>query len=75
MATITVRNLPDEVVDRIKAAARNHGHSMEQEVRDILEDRFTSRDAVFERIERRWERLPSATKDEIDHWIEEGRGS
>ncbi len=36
MAAITVRNLDDDVRDRLRLLAASHGHSMEAEVRSIL---------------------------------------
>ncbi|MCU0837009.1 MAG: Arc family DNA-binding protein [Chromatiaceae bacterium] len=36
MAQVLVRNLEDDVKDRLQQRARRHGHSMEEEVRDIL---------------------------------------
>ncbi|MBX2805777.1 MAG: plasmid stabilization protein [Hyphomicrobiales bacterium] len=36
MAQLIVRNIEDEVKDRLAERARLHGHSMEQEVRTIL---------------------------------------
>lgn len=36
MAQILVRNLEDHVKDRLRARAQRNGHSLEQEVRDIL---------------------------------------
>ncbi len=36
MATITVRGLDDEVRAALKRRARRHGHSMEEEARQIL---------------------------------------
>ena len=38
MAQLIVRNLDDQVKERLAQRARRHGHSMEQEVRDILRD-------------------------------------
>jgi plasmid stability protein len=38
MAQITIRNLDDQVRNRLKARARRSGRSMEAEVRDILRD-------------------------------------
>lgn len=43
MAQFVVRNLENAVKERLRRQARRHGHSMEEEVRDIL------RDAVRER--------------------------
>ncbi len=37
MAMLTVRNLPDEVHRALRVRAARHGHSMEAEVREILE--------------------------------------
>ena len=37
MAMLTVRNLPDEVHRALRLRAARHGHSMEAEVREILE--------------------------------------
>ena len=36
MASITVRNLDDELKQRLRLRAAQHGHSMEEEVRQIL---------------------------------------
>ncbi|PWR22170.1 FitA-like ribbon-helix-helix domain-containing protein [Zavarzinia compransoris] len=36
MASITIRNLDDELKRRLRVRAAEHGRSMEEEVRDIL---------------------------------------
>ena len=36
MASITIRNLDDEVKRRLRVRAAEHGRSMEEEARDIL---------------------------------------
>jgi plasmid stability protein len=36
MASITIRNLDDELTARLRRAAAEHGHSMEEEARRIL---------------------------------------
>jgi len=36
MAQLTVRNLEDDVRDKLRELARKHGQSMEETVRDIL---------------------------------------
>lgn len=38
MAQLIVRNIEDEVKERLAQRARRHGHSMEEEVRTILRD-------------------------------------
>ena len=73
MATLTIRNVPDEVVARLKKVAANKGHSMEQELRDLLKTRYPSRAEVLDRVEQRWETLPPVSAEEIDQWIAEAR--
>ena len=73
MATLTIRSLSEELVERLKLAAARSGRSMEQEVRQLLEQRYASRGEVLQRVEERWRRLPKATAAEIAAWVAEGR--
>lgn len=73
MATVTIRNLPDEVVERIKRSAEGHGRSMEAEVRDLLTRRYRDREAILARIQQRWEKGPRVSVDRIEAWIDESR--
>lgn len=73
MGTITIRNLPDDVVERIKQAARAHGHSMEQEVRETLARRYDDRATVIERVRGRWAALPSNDAETVRHWRDTDR--
>jgi plasmid stability protein len=43
MATITIRNLPDEVRDRMRVEAAKKGHSMEEEARQYLAQGYRPR--------------------------------
>jgi plasmid stability protein len=74
MATITVRNLSEHVVEKLKARARLNGRSMEQEVREILESCTLDRSAVIEKVRASWKRQkrrPSV--EEVNRWIREMR--
>jgi plasmid stability protein len=74
MATLTIRSVPQRTLRRLKALAKRQNVSMEQAVRDLLEEHTGERSAVLEQIERSWERQarrPNA--EEIDSWIEAGR--
>ena len=73
MATLTIRNLPDDVVERIKKTATIRGVSMEQEVRDVLETRFAPRAQVIERMRERWNRLPKTRAKSVQEWRTKGR--
>lgn len=68
LATLTIRNLPEELVERLKSAARENGRSMEQEVRTLLQRRYASRGQVLRRIRERWEGLPAVTPEEAERW-------
>lgn len=49
MATLTIRDLDDELRVRLRVRAAQHGRSMEAEVREILRDVLT-RPAVHDRL-------------------------
>lgn len=73
-STITIRNLPARVVRGLKALARRRNQSMEQEVRDILEEHVAERASVLKQVEASWERQARRpTAEEIDAWISVGR--
>jgi plasmid stability protein len=74
MPTLTIRNVPPRIVQSLKSLAQRHGRSMEQEVREVIEEHVTEREAVLEQIEASWgeqRRRPSAA--EVDRWLEAGR--
>jgi plasmid stability protein len=74
MPTLTIRNVPPTVVRSLKALARRHHRSMEQEVRELLEVHFSERRSVLDQVEAAWvrqTRRPSAR--EIDDGITVGR--
>jgi plasmid stability protein len=74
MATLTIRNVPTRVVRSLKALAKRRNTSMEQEIRDLLEEYAMERSSVLKQIEASWarqSRRPSAK--EIDSWINAGR--
>lgn len=73
MAAITIRNISDELVDRIKLLAEQKGVSMEQEVRDLLQARYGKRSEVISRIRRRAENLPIEQENRVQTWKEVGR--
>ena len=73
IATITIRNVSDELVKRIKRLAEQKGILMEQEVRDLLQSRYVQRSAVIERIRQRSETLPLIVASQLQDWKEQGR--
>ena len=53
---MTIRNVPVRVVRNLKALAKRQGKSMEQQVRDLLEEHAGDRSSVLEQIEASWNR-------------------
>jgi plasmid stability protein len=53
MATLTIRNLDPAIKERLRVRAAQHGHSMEAEVRSILQATLSARPPapnLYERI-------------------------
>ena len=73
-ATLTIRDVPARVVKGLKSLARRQNKSMEQEVRDILEQHVTERASVLKQIEASWaQQMRRPEPREIEAWIASGR--
>ena len=79
MATITVKNIPDELFARLKAAAAGNRRSINNEIINRIEKSFSPQrmtaETLLARIRRFHEGLPSPplTIDQIREAREEGR--
>ncbi|MGI9280857.1 MAG: FitA-like ribbon-helix-helix domain-containing protein [Endozoicomonas sp.] len=73
MATLTIRNLPADLIDRLKASAKASNRSMEQEVRELLETRYQQKSLVIRAIKDSWDELPETPAESMDVWRHEGR--
>lgn len=51
MAQVLVRQLDDDVVDRLKKRAKEHGRSLQSEVKTILEDAVPDYEGAWKRID------------------------
>jgi plasmid stability protein len=51
MATLTIRNLPDDVHDALRRQAAEHRRSMEAEAREVLQAAVVRRPSAAERAE------------------------
>ena len=74
MPTLTIRNVSQRVVQSLKSLAQRNGRSMEQEVREVIEEHVAEREAVLTQIEASWtdqRRRPTAA--EVDQWLDAGR--
>lgn len=52
MANLTIRNVDDDVVERLKARAKTHNRSLEAEIRQVLIDQVHPRWRGAELLER-----------------------
>lgn len=63
MATLTIRNLPDAVRDKLRVRAAENGRSMEAEARDLLARAVSARtDASMDDVTTRVKEVQGALK-------------
>jgi antitoxin FitA len=63
MASLSVRNLDDELVARLKRRAARHGHSAEAEVREILRQALSGEvESSFEDLAAEFRKLTSGRR-------------
>jgi Antitoxin FitA-like, ribbon-helix-helix len=74
MPTLTIRNVPPRLVRTLKALAKRNRRSMEQEVRELLEESVGERLSVLHQIESGWgDQARRPEPGEIDGWIQTGQ--
>lgn len=80
MATLTLRNVPDELVERLKGNAARNRRSLNQEVIcQLLEGgpRYPDSDEILRDIDELVAELEASGEwilpEDVDRWIEEGR--
>lgn len=77
MATLTIRNLPSEVQEALKARARTHGCSTEEEVRRVLKAAVAPKGTGFgtqlATIAKEGSHLPSAYISELHNHRPKGQ--
>jgi plasmid stability protein len=54
MANVLVRDLDDDVLKQLKAAAKAHGRSLQAEIHDVLERASTRNLAETRRLSAQW---------------------
>lgn len=75
MATLTIRNLDDEVVEKLKQRAKAHHRSLEAEVRVLLIEAASrpSREEFFKQAERIRAMTPNVPQTDSTELIREDR--
>lgn len=73
MGTLTIRKIPEKVLTRIKAVASRNNHSMEKEVRELLERKYATKPEIATRIRNRWKELPRTSPTQLKIWRQIGQ--
>ena len=74
MANVLVRNLDDDVLKQLKAAAKAHGRSLQAEIHDVLQRASTRNLADTRRLSALWlKRLRHSTHSDSVASIREDR--
>jgi antitoxin FitA len=74
MANLLVRNLDEDVLRALKAAAKAHGRSLQAEIHEVLRNASVRRLAETRRLSARWlRRLRDSTQSDSTALIREDR--
>jgi plasmid stability protein len=74
MANVLVRDLDDDVLKRLKAAAKAHRRSLQAEIHEVLRNASARSLAETRRLSARWlERLRASSQSDSAALIREGR--
>ncbi|MBA3886498.1 MAG: hypothetical protein H0X67_12320 [Acidobacteria bacterium] len=74
MANVLVRDLDDDVLKQLKAAAKAHGRSLQAEIHDVLQRASTHNVAETRRLSAQWlKRLRHSTQSDSVAAIREDR--
>jgi hypothetical protein len=68
MGTITIRNLPGDLIEKIKESAKRHNLSMEQEVREVLKNTYINKIEIIDLIINSWNDNFAPSPEEVEQW-------
>lgn len=69
----SIKNVPDDLAERIRERARRHNRSLQGELMTILEEAVEPRPLTVAEAYRRVKSLNLKTRDEATGWIREER--
>jgi plasmid stability protein len=76
MANLLIRNLEDDVLKQLKAAAKAHGRSLQAEIHEVLRNASARRLAETRRLSAHWlKRLRGSMQSDSAALIREDRDS
>ena len=75
MSSLTIKNIPDEMLMLLRERAKRHHRSMQGELMLILEEATAPAMMSLEQVQKRVEELGISTGDESTRWVQELRGA
>ena len=74
MATLTIRNVPEDRIVVLKERARHNRRSMQAELLTILDQVLLTRAQTLQAIKDSWkQQARPTTSEEVQRWIKESR--
>ena len=70
---LSVKNVPDDIVERLRSLAKRNHRSLQGEMMTILEEAIGSRELSLDQAEKRLSNLGFRTGDDSTAWIRELR--
>ena len=75
MPSVSVKNVPEELMERLRARAKQHHRSLQGEMLAILEEAARPKKLTVAEARRRLDELDFRTPDQATQWIREDRDS
>ena len=73
MPNLPIKNVPEPMVERLRARAKQHHRSLQSELMAILEEAVQPRKLSLEEVRQRVKELGIQTGDESTAWVRELR--
>lgn len=73
MPNLSIKNVPEDLVARMRARARGHHRSLQGELLSILEEAVAPTKLSLDEVRRRVDELGITTGDESTTWVRELR--
>ena len=73
MSSLTVKNVPEEMLVLLRERAKRHHRSLQGELMLILEEAITPTKLSLDQVQRRIEELGISTGDDSTRWVRELR--
>ena len=75
MPSLSIKNIPEELLERLRNQAKQHHRSLQGEVISILEESTTPKKLSVEELSQRISKLGIKTPDQSATWIRELRNA